>query len=98
EVAADGEAGLARTMERMPDVVILDVMLPTMDGFAVCEAIRANLDQQRSPIIILLSARSQIADRERGIQAGCDAYIVKPFRPADLLTQVETLLEERGLQ
>lgn len=96
EVATDGAAGLERTMELKPDVVVLDVMLPTIDGFTICETIRTELGGESAPIIVLLSARSQIADRQRGVEAGCDAYIVKPFRPADLLAEVAELLERRG--
>jgi DNA-binding response OmpR family regulator len=94
--ATDGRAGLALVVEQAPDIVLLDVMLPTMDGYAVCEAIRGHFGATGRPLIVMLSARSQVADRQRGFEAGCDEYIVKPFRPADLLSQVTELLEKRG--
>ncbi len=93
--ALDGVAGLALVLERSPDVVLLDVMMPKMDGYTVCQAIREHAGESRGPLIVLLSARSQVTDRQRGFDAGCDDYIVKPFRPADLLTRVTELLEHR---
>jgi DNA-binding response OmpR family regulator len=94
----DGENGLALVIEQAPDLVLLDVMLPKLDGYAVCEAIRSHYNADGGPLIVMLSARSQVADRQRGFDAGCDAYIVKPFRPADLLTQITELLERRGIE
>lgn len=96
ESASDGEVGLALVVDRQPDVVVLDVMMPKLDGYAVCQAIRERFTQSTGPLVVLLSARSQAADRERGFEAGCDDYIVKPFRPADLLARVTELLEKRG--
>src|SRR5688572_13278786 len=95
-MAMDGESGLALIIASAPDLVLLDVMMPKMDGYKVCEAIRSHFDGTARPLVILLSARSQFADRERGFEAGCDDYIVKPFRPADLLTRVTELLERQG--
>jgi two-component system, OmpR family, alkaline phosphatase synthesis response regulator PhoP len=94
--AADGESGLAMVVATSPDLVLLDVTMPVMDGYEVCHAIRAHFSDSMSPLVVLLSARSQTADRQRGFDAGCDAYIVKPFRPADLLSRVTELLEKRG--
>ena len=96
EAASDGTSGLALVVESVPDLVLLDVMMPKMDGYTVCQAIREHFAGLSRPLIVLLSARSQEADRQRGFDAGCDDYIVKPFRPADLLTRVTELLEKRG--
>jgi DNA-binding response OmpR family regulator len=96
QTASDGESGLALVTEHEPDVVLLDVMLPVMDGYAVCEAIRNHFNGNGGPLVVMLSARSQAADRQRGFAAGCDEYIVKPFRPAELLARVTELLEMRG--
>lgn len=96
EAAPDGESGLALVLRSAPDLVLLDITMPRMDGYAVCQAIRAHYEGSASPLVVLLSARSQLADRQRGFDAGCDDYIVKPFRPADLLTRVTELLEKRG--
>jgi two-component system, OmpR family, alkaline phosphatase synthesis response regulator PhoP len=94
--AADGESGLAMVVASSPDLVLLDVTMPIMDGYEVCHAIRAHFSDSADPVVVLLSARSQAADRQRGFDAGCDDYIVKPFRPADLLSRVTELLEKRG--
>lgn len=94
-VARDGEQGLALVLERQPDAVLLDVMMPKLDGYAVCERIRAHFPKRESPVIVLLSARSQVQDRQRGIDAGCDDYIIKPFSPADLLARVADLISKR---
>jgi DNA-binding response OmpR family regulator len=93
--ASDGERGLALVIEQEPDLVLLDVMLPKLDGYAVCSSIHDHFDGRQRPLIVMLSARSQVADRQRAFDAGCDDYIVKPFRPAELLTQVTELLERR---
>lgn len=95
-VATDGKTGLDLVIEDVPDVVLLDVMMPVMDGYAVCEAIRAQTESDAGPLVVLLSARSQVVDRQRGFDAGCDDYIVKPFRPAELLARVTELIEKRG--
>ena len=99
-VARDGQAGLEEATAQRPDVLLLDAMLPNLDGYAVCRAIKAHnaAAGERAPLVAMLSARSQAADRQRGIEAGCDDYILKPFRPADLLERVQhlLLLRERG--
>ena len=92
-VATDGAAGLQYVQSHAPDLVVLDVMMPSMNGYDVCRAIRQHFSPTEQPVVILLSARSQVADRERGLEAGCDDYIVKPFQPADLLARVTALLE-----
>jgi DNA-binding response OmpR family regulator len=98
EIASDGKAGLALVLQREPELVLLDVMMPKMDGYEVCHEIREHFDETRRPTIVLLSARSQLSDRQRGIEVGCDDYIVKPFRPAELLERVTELLIERESQ
>lgn len=93
-VARDGQEGLELATANQPDAILLDVMLPKLDGYEVCRAIRAHAGG-RAPLIVMLSARSQAADRQRGLAAGCDEYITKPFRPAELLERVNSLLRER---
>ena len=95
-MATDGESGLEMVVATSPDLVLLDVTMPRKDGYEVCQAIREHFDGSQGPLVVLLSARSQTADRQRGFDAGCDDYIVKPFRPADLLSRVTELLEKRG--
>jgi DNA-binding response OmpR family regulator len=98
QIASDGTAGLEAATTTQPDIVLLDAMLPKLDGYAVCRAVKAHYaaSGERAPLIAMLSARSQAADRQRGVEAGCDDYILKPFRPAELLARVQQLLNERG--
>lgn len=74
-----------------PDLVLLDIMLPDVDGFAVCEQIRADPATASIPVV-LVSARAQAADRARGREVGCSAYVTKPFDPIDLVALVDELL------
>ena len=93
ELAGDGEEALQRAREFRPDVILLDVMMPKMDGWAVCRALRAD-DQFADTPIVFLSARAQDSDVERGTEIGADAYITKPFDPIDLLDLVSELIGE----
>jgi CheY-like chemotaxis protein len=88
--AGDGHEALVRLREGAPEVVLLDVMMPGLDGWQVCERIRADPDLATTPVVIL-SARAQQSDLERGAQAGADAYITKPFDPLELVELVERL-------
>jgi DNA-binding response OmpR family regulator len=95
-LARDGEQGLVLVGNTRPDVVLLDVMMPMLDGYTVCQRIRERCGAG-PPIVVLLSARSQVADRQRGFDAGCDDYVTKPFRPAELLDRVTELMRQRGV-
>ncbi|ABY35050.1 MAG TPA: DNA-binding response regulator [Chloroflexus aurantiacus] len=75
-----------------PDLILLDVMMPKIDGFEVCRQIRRNSDIP----IIFLSARHQLQDRVMGLQIGGDDYLVKPFEPSELLARVEAVLRRRN--
>ncbi len=86
--ATDGENALTVAAQFRPHLLILDVMMPRKDGFAVAEAIRADPDLAHTPIIIL-SAKAQESDIVQGEAAGVDAYLTKPFEPDALLTAVE---------
>jgi len=88
DVALDGVAALARTREQMPDLVVLDLMLPGLDGLEVCRRLRA---ADEVPIL-MLTARDATADRVRGLDAGADDYLVKPFAYEELLARVRALL------
>jgi DNA-binding response OmpR family regulator len=94
ELARDGQQGLDLATANPPDIILLDVMLPKLDGYEVCRAIKAHYGAS-APLVVMLSARSQAADRQRGLAAGCDDYVTKPFRPADLLERINLLLRER---
>jgi DNA-binding response OmpR family regulator len=88
---ADGEAGLAAALETRPDVVLLDWMMPKLSGLEVCRRLREAPETASLPII-LLTAKAQEADVERGFAAGADDYIVKPFSPRELVSRVNALL------
>ena len=86
--AEDGEAGLALARREKPDVVILDVMLPKLDGFEVCRILRRESDVR----IIMLTARGEEIDRVVGLEIGADDYITKPFSMRELLARVRNAL------
>jgi DNA-binding response OmpR family regulator len=87
----DGEAALAAIMALTPDLILLDVMMPGLNGFEVCRRLRANQNTATTPVI-MLTARAQEADVESGFAVGADDYIVKPFSPRELLTRVNNVL------
>ena len=89
ETAADGEAGMAKAAKKNFDVVILDVMLPKKNGFEVCRDLR---QQGIDVAILMLTARTQVVDRVRGLKLGADDYLTKPFDPGELLARVQALL------
>ena len=88
DVAASGDEALVRTEDRDYDAVVLDVMLPGVDGFAVCDAIRRR--EQRMPVM-MLTARDGVRDRIKGLDAGADDYLVKPFYFGELLARLRAL-------
>jgi DNA-binding response OmpR family regulator len=91
EVVGDGSAALAAVGSRRPDLVILDVMLPGMDGLEVMRRLRADGGTSRIAIL-LLTARGEEGDRVAGLQLGADDYVVKPFSPAELIARVDAVL------
>jgi len=94
-VAGTGEEALDLVMSRRPDLVVLDVMLPDMDGIEVCKRLRADHRTASVPII-MLTARTMTADRVAGLVAGADDYVTKPFEPLDLIDRVNRLIEVRS--
>jgi len=90
----DGEAALAAAERDRPDVIILDVMMPLVDGFAVLGRLQARPDLRTIPVI-MLTARGQERDVLSGLQAGAADYIVKPFSLKELLARVEVALRRR---
>lgn len=90
--AENGRQALETALGEAPDLVLLDIALPDVDGLEVCRRIRARLGA-RAPRIAFLSARGQESDRAAGLAAGGDDYIVKPFRPAELVVRVRGLLD-----
>ena len=91
QVYADGASGFAAAQELVPDLVILDWMMPKFTGIEVCRALRANPLTSALPII-LLTAKTQEADVQRGFAAGADDYIAKPFSPPELTSRVNAVL------
>lgn len=89
-LAGDGEAGVAAARARVPDVIILDWMMPGKNGIEVCTDLRAD-ERFRTTRILMLTARAKDADRELAYTAGVDDYMTKPFSPRDLLARVERL-------
>ncbi len=88
-LAADGPAGLHAVVDRPPDLIILDVMLPGLDGFAVCQRLR---EGGTTVPILMLTARDAVLDRVAGLRGGADDYLVKPFALDELLARIEALL------
>jgi DNA-binding response OmpR family regulator len=91
EVVSDGAHALARAEASPPDLVILDVMLPGLNGLEVCKALRADPRTAALPII-MLTARGEESERIVGLDSGADDYVVKPFRPNELMARVRALL------
>jgi len=93
--AADGEGGLQKSIAEKPDLVLLDIMLPKLDGYAVC----AELRRLSNPVpILMLTAKGQIEDRVQGLDVGADDYLVKPFSTEELLARVRALLRRARRQ
>lgn len=89
--ASDGSEGLNKARTVKPDLIILDVMLPKMDGFTVCRMLKFDEKYNKIPII-MFTARTQQADLAQGKEMGADAYITKPFKSEELLAKIRELL------
>jgi DNA-binding response OmpR family regulator len=89
EIAPDGTAGLARAREGNPDLLILDLMLPDMDGYRVLSTLR---DEENMVPVLILTARTTEHDKVRGFREGCDDYVTKPFGLLELIGRVQALL------
>ena len=93
DVAYDGESGLAQARHEPPDLVVLDVMMPGVDGLQVCQRLRAS---ERGDVpILMLTAKDAVPDRVAGLDAGADDYLVKPFAFDELLARIRALLRRR---
>ena len=91
-VAHDGEEGLRLIQSDRPDLVLLDIMMPKLNGFQVCEAVRQ--DPALADVrIVMLTAKGRDAEKEKGLALGADAYITKPFSTRELVSQIKALLE-----
>ena len=95
-VAGDGGQGLTKFRSIKPDLVLLDVMMPVMDGWAVCKTIRAESDTP----VIMLTAKGELDDKVAGLKSGADDYITKPFEMKEVLARIEAVLRrsDRGTE
>jgi len=93
--AADGAAGLDRAIKEKPDLVLLDIMMPKLDGFAVCAELRR---LGHTEPILMLTAKGQVEDRVTGLDVGADDYLVKPFSTDELLARVRAVLRRTQRQ
>ncbi len=89
----DGQDALDAVAELLPDLILLDVNIPTLDGYTVCSTLRA--DERSSKVrVLMLTARGREIEREKGLAAGADDYLTKPFSTRDLVQRVESLLDK----
>lgn len=91
----DGEGGLAAALADVPDLILLDVMMPKLTGIEVCQKLR-DAPQTAAVPVMLITAKAQEVDVERGFAAGADDYIVKPFSPRELASRVEAMLARQN--
>lgn len=92
-LASDGEEALEKARGEKPDLIILDIMLPKLDGYKVCRMLKFD-DKYSSIPVIMFTARSQESEKSMGEEVGADAYIIKPFEPQMLLGKIKELLRE----
>src|SRR5262245_29518862 len=92
--ARDGQEGLEQAIAERPDVVLLDVMMPRMDGYTTAGRIKAEV--QPPPLILMLTAKGQETDVIKGIAGGADDYIIKPFAPRELIARINVALIKAG--
>lgn len=90
-IAHDGLAGLEMARRNRPEIVVLDLMLPKMDGYSVCKALKRDADTEQLPIL-MLTARGELSERVRGLEIGADDYVTKPFSPRELVLRIQSLL------
>lgn len=95
--ATDGREGLRIAKQHRPDLIILDVMMPGMDGLEVCRELRKDADTERTPVI-MLTARAAESDRVVGLELGADDYITKPFPPREMVARVKAVLRRTQYQ
>ncbi len=91
--AYDGKEGLEKAKSENPDLIVLDLMLPEMDGYKVCRLLKFDDKYKKIPII-LFSARAQDSDKEMGKSVGADDYVTKPFDSKDMLERIKKLLDK----
>jgi two-component system alkaline phosphatase synthesis response regulator PhoP len=90
--AGDGEEGIKKAKSEKPDIIVLDIMMPKMDGYEACKRLKTDPHTKNIPVI-LLTAKGREVDRKLGSQAGADDYVVKPFSPGRLIERVEGMMK-----
>jgi len=95
EVAYDGQTGINKAIEELPDLIILDLMLPVKDGMTVFKELRNN-DCTRSIPVLMLTAKAQTEDRIAGLEVGADDYLTKPFSPKELTLRIKAILKRHA--
>ncbi len=90
--ATNGKEAVEKVVSVKPDLILLDVMMPEMDGFEACRLIKSNLETKSTPII-MLTAKGQEADIEKGKECGADDYFIKPFSPLALLKKIDEIFK-----
>ncbi len=91
--APDGKSTLERIPDEAPDLILLDIMMPEMNGYQVCRELKEDPDTSSIPVL-MLTAKSQESDKFWGMEAGADSYITKPFEMDELIKEVKVLLDE----
>lgn len=91
--ASSGEEGLRKARKYMPDIILLDVMMPGLDGVEVCRLLKKD-PVTKHIYIIMLTAKGQEADKKKGFAAGANEYFVKPFSPVDLIDKIDKILNK----
>jgi DNA-binding response OmpR family regulator len=94
--ATNGLAGIKKAKSEEPDLIILDVMLPGIDGFEICHRLRAQPQTAQLPIL-MVSAKAQEIDKATGLKIGANDYITKPWNRIELVTKIATMLERKGM-
>jgi DNA-binding response OmpR family regulator len=93
-LAVDGPDTIRKVREIKPDILFLDIMMPEINGYDVCRTIKNDPDM-KGIYVIMLTAKGQVAEQERGREVGADEYIVKPFSPMEILAKVKQILERK---
>ena len=92
EIASDGEEALKKAKKIKPKIIFLDLMIPKINGFDVCRTIKSN-SETLDCHVIMLTAKGQEADKEKGMQAGADDFTTKPFSPKEIISKVKDVLQ-----
>src|SRR5512139_841590 len=93
-LAVDGPDTIRKVRDLKPDILFLDIMMPEINGYDVCRTIKNDPDM-KGTYVIMLTAKGQVAEQERGREVGADEYIVKPFSPMEILAKVKQILERK---